>query len=226
MLADHFKNVGEAHQAAGEENRIDLAAQHCRHLANLLADLIDHRAPDEGGLGVTGLHLGVDDIGIRRAEEADEPSGARTHEAHVLRGMAGVDVVEQRQHGNAPYARRGEGALAIGPHVAIDHAAAAVGADGDAAVDVRDDEVAVLIAAAQLLGVEGGDGLLVEDVRVRDAIDAAYAGEARLVLVFIDVGRVEGVCLAVEFLSQRPCEHDAKLGGMLATADRRHGVVV
>ena len=97
--------------------------------------------------------------------------------------------------------------------------------DGDVAVDVRDDEVAVLVPAPQLRRVELGDGLLVEDVRVRDAVDAADAGEAGVVAVLVHVRRVDGECRLREILGELPRQHHPELGRVLRAADAGDGVV-
>ena len=89
-----------------------------------------------------------------------------------------------------------------------------------------DDEVAVLVAAAELLlGVELGDGFLVEDVRVGRAVDALDAGEAREIAELVDVRSVEREGRAPVFLGEAPCEHDAEARRMLRAADAGDRVV-
>ena len=71
-----------------------------------------------------------------------------------------------------------------------------------------------------------GDGLLVEDVRMRDAVDALDAGQAREFAVLVHVRRIERVGGLVERLGELPGEHHAELRGMDRPADARHRVVV
>ena len=100
-----------------------------------------------------------------------------------------------------------------------------MGTDGDATIDVSDDEIAVGVAFAELGGMRGGDGLLVEDMRMRGAIDAFDASQARVVAVFIDIGGVEGLGGASELLGEFPGQHNAKLGGVLTATDGLDGIV-
>ena len=151
--------------------------------------------------------------------ELDVPK--RSTNPHGVR----FDVVEELQHRHGADARRGERAFAVRAHVAVDHASVVVRRDGYAAVDVRDDEVAVLVFATEFGGVELGDGLLVQDVRVRDAVDALDAGEASELAVFVDVRGVEGERGTRVRLREAPREHDAEAGRMLRTADSGDGVV-
>ena len=137
-----------------------------------------------------------------------------------------VDVVEQRQDGNAADARRRERAFAVRAHVAVDHAAVVMRADGDAAVDMGHDEIAVFIASAELVRMEFRDGLLVEHVGMGVAIDAFDARQTCVITVFIDVCRIQRIGVSAEFLREFPRQHDAELRGMLAAADGRHRVVV
>ena len=74
--------------------------------------------------------------------------------------------------------------------------------------------------------MELGHRLLVEDMRVRDAVDALDAGEPRVVAVFVDICWIEGERRLLVFLGKGPGEHDAEFRGMLGAADSRDGVVV
>ena len=137
-----------------------------------------------------------------------------------------LDVVKKLENRNRADASRRERALAVGTHVAVDHLTALVRRHRDAAVYVRDDEVAFLVLATHFRGVELSYRLLVEDVRVRYAVDALDAGETRVVAVFVDICWIEGERRLLVFLGKGPGEHDAEFRGMLGTADRSDRVVV
>ena len=223
--ADPLLDVGEAQQPAREEDSVHLPAEDRAHLADHLADLVDHRVPDERRLAVPLFDERVYRVGVGRAEEVDESAGARAPQADLRDGMR-LDVVEELQDRHRADARRSERALSVRAHVAVHHPPAFVGGHGDASVYVRDDEVAVLVLPAHLRRMELRHGLLVEDVRMGDAVYALDAGEARVVAVFVDVRRIQRVRRLRVFLRELPREHHAELRRMLRAAYRRDRVVV
>ncbi len=102
----------------------------------------------------------------------------------------------------------GEGAVAAGTLGAIHHPPRLVGGDGDAAVYMADDEIQVLVALAQFLGVDGGDALLVQHVGLGTAVKSGNAGEPGVVAQLVHVGGVDSVHgLAVGF-AQLVGQHD------------------
>ena len=164
-------------------------------------------------------------VGIGSAEKIDETARPRAPETNVSDGVR-LDVVEQLEDWHRTDARRRKRALAVCAHIAVDHLSSLVRRHRDAAVYVRDDEVAFLVLATHFRGVELSYRLLVEDVRVRDAVDTLDAGKPRQVAVFVDVRGIEGERRLRVFLRKNPGEHDAELRRMLGTADRRNSVVV
>ena len=163
-------------------------------------------------------------VRIGGAEIFDKAAGAGAFEAHFLDRVS-LKVVEKLQYRDRADSGRRVGAFAVRTHISVDHAAVVVGAHGDAAVDVGDDVIAVLIAHAVLLRVGFRDRFLVQHVRVGDAVDALDAREPRVVTVLVDVGRVERVGRLVVLLREGPGDHDAKLGRVLGAADSGDRVV-
>ena len=164
-------------------------------------------------------------IGVGRAEEIDESAGTRAVAAQVIGGMR-LKVVEHRQDRQRSDAGGGVRAVPVRAHVAVHRPAVFVGGHRDAAVDVRDDEVAVLVPAADLLGVELGHGLLVQAVRVRKAVHPLDAREPRVVVELVHGRGIEREGGLPELLRELPREHHPELGGVLRTVKALDGVVI
>ena len=145
----------------------------------------------------------------------DKAAGAGGEIAQGLDvGVGFLHVVEQAVDRDVAAAGGGHGAVAAHNVVAVHHLALAVGGDGDAAADVADDEIAVLIALAQrLAGMADGGLLQVQRVQMGGAVDALDAGHAGQILELVGVGRVHDHGL-------RP-EAAGKLVGQLGPQRRR-----
>ena len=224
-LANANGEIVKAHEAAGEENGVHVTGENGAHGTDALADLINHGVPDEDSLRISLVDQGMDGIRIRGAEEGDEAAGAGAHAPDIVERM-GLQIIQELQDGDAADARRSKGAIAIGPHGAVDHAAMVMGADGDAAIDMGDDKITILIVLAQGLRVGLGDGLGIENVGMGRAIEAADAGEAGIITILIHIGGIEGVGGAMVGEGELPGEHDAQLGGVLAATDGSDGILI
>ena len=110
---------------------------------------------------------------------------------------------EDIRHGHGANARGRKRPLAAARVVAVDHASVPVRSDGDAAVDMADDQVAVLVALAHRPRVAARRLLEVERMGDRRAVDAARAGHARQVAQLVDDGRIHHQHQAAVFLVQR-----------------------
>ena len=73
---DALGDIVKAHQAAGQHDSVHLAAEHRAHLADALADLVNHGIPDQRRLFVSLLDQRVDRVRIGSAKEADKPAGS------------------------------------------------------------------------------------------------------------------------------------------------------
>lgn len=157
--------------------------------------------------------------------ELDVPKNSMKPPARALQAQIGggvlLHVVQHGEDGQGPDARRSERPFAVRPHRGVDDAAVVVRADGDAAVDVGDDEIAVLVAAAELRGVRLGNGLLVQHVRMGETVDAPEAGEARELSVLVGVLGVHHEGGAAEFPPELVREHCTEARGVDRAADVR-----
>ena len=167
-----------------------MALEHAGHLADGLADLVDHRVPRAPAGRIARSCALADLERVRGAEKIDEAAGLHAQGARVAGGVA-LQVAQQLHHGHGAAARGRHRAVAADDVVAVDHLAVVVGRDGDAAADVAHDEAAVLIAAAERRGVADGRLLEVERVQVHAAVHALHAGHAREVAELVGVGRVD-----------------------------------
>ena len=224
MFFDPVDDILKTHEAAREQDPVDFPAQDRAHLADHLRDLVDHGIPDERCFSVALFLHPVDHVGVRGTEEAHKTAGTGTEEPGLLQ-VVRFQVVQDRKHRDAADPGGRERAFPVGAHVAVDHAAAFVCADRNAAVNVRDDEIAVFIAPAHGTRVEFRNGFLVQHMGVRDAVNAADPGQPCIVTVFVHVGRVQRVSVLLKSQGELPGEHDAELGRMFAAADCFYGVV-
>ena len=125
--------------------------------------------------------------------------------------MAGLKVVQHLDHRHGAGARGGHGALAAHDVVAVDHAAVLMGADGDSAADVADDEVAVLIGTAEGGRVADGRLLEVERMQVHVAVHAVDAGHPGGPAELVGVGRVDHKGAAAVGLGKAAGQRGAKV---------------
>ena len=100
-----------------------------------------------------------------------------------------------------------------------------MGGDGDAAVNVTDDEIQFFVGFSQGFGVNGCDALLVKYVGLGPAVKPGNAGGPGVVPQLVHVGGVCGVHAAAVFPAQLPGQHDPQLGGVVAAAHVRSGVL-
>ena len=98
--------------------------------------------------------------------------------------------------------------------------------DRDAAVDMRHDEIAVLVTTAELCRMELGDGLLVEDVRMASPVDALDAGETGKFAILVHVRRVEREGRLFPLSGKLPREHHTEFGRMFRPADTGDRIVI
>ena len=131
---------------------------------------------------------------------------------------AAAQRADHIRHRHGAHARRGERALAAARVVAVDHAAMRVRRHGNAAVDVADDQVAVLIALAQAARMPPRRLLEVERMADGRPVHAAHAGHARQVAQLVDNRRVHHQHQAAVFLMQRPRHLHTEHGGMVQSA--------
>ena len=154
----------------------------------------------------------------------DEPAGTRTHGTDFGDGV-GLKIVEQFNHRNAAQSGRGERSVAAGAFGSVNHSAVGVDADGDPAVDMADDEAALLIVFAEFCGMQTRHGFLVERMGLRATVDAGDAGDAGEVAKFVHVGWIHGVCRFLDALAEFPGDHNAEFCGVIAAALVGGGVV-
>ena len=122
-----------------------------------------------------------------------------------------------------------EGALAVQCVLGVHHAALHVGADGNAAAHVADDEVQLLILLALLLGEALGHGLLVQGVENADTLEQGMTGIARHIGHLIDDHGVHDVGGDAQLVADLAGDQAAQVGGVLTLnadgAVRDHVVV-
>ena len=70
------------------------------------------------------------------------------------------------------------------------------------------------------------NGLGIQHMGVGCAVEAADTGEARVVAVFIHVGRIQCIGRLMIVLRKPPGQHDAQLCGVFAAADSGFGIVI
>ncbi len=129
------------------------------------------------------------------------------------------NIVKKCQYRHRSDSCRCKSTLAVGTHVTVDHLTVVVRTDGDAAIDMGDNEVAVFVLLTHhFFRMILSDCLLVQNVGVGYTVDALDTGESCIFTVLIYVGRIQCECRLVELLSELPCEHDTELGRVLTAA--------
>ena len=143
--------------------------------------------------------------------------------------LAGEALLHQLAGGQGAGALGREGTLAVQCVLGVHHAALHVGADGNAAAHVADDEVQLLIFLALLLGKALGHGLLVQGVENADTLEQGMTGIARHISHLIDDHGVHDVGGDAQLVADLAGDQAAQVGGVLTLnadgAVRDHVVV-
>ena len=96
--------------------------------------------------------------------------------------------------------------------------------DGDTAVDMRDDEIAVLVALAMPFGMYPGSGLLIQHMSLSLSVDPSDSGRSCLVAQLIDIGRIKRIHETAVLPAQLVGQHNTQLCWMVASAHSGSGV--
>ena len=175
--------------AASEQDAVDVALQHTGHLANPLADLINHRIPGASrGLIARGGALAHLD-GIGRTQKVNEATGLHAMGAGNVETML-RRILRDLDCGDRATARRRHGALAADDVVAVDHLALKMSRDRDAAANMANDEVALIIGATELCRMADGGLFKIKGVQVHVSIHALNARHTCEVAQLIGIGRI------------------------------------
>ena len=216
---DVRQHILKAQQSAGQYDAVHPALEHSRHAADRLADLVNHRLPHARRARIALIHHGVNRVGIGRAEVARQAARLAA-KALELALRAAAQRADDIRHRHGAHARRGERALAAARVVAVDHPAMCVRRHGNAAVDVADDQVAVLIALAQAARMPPRRLLEVERMADGRPVHAAHTGHARQVAELIDDRWVHHQHQAAVFIMQHPGHLHTEHGSMVQSAPR------
>ena len=162
------------------------------------------------------LGLGQQIAHVVGAGVGHQTAAAGEHAVHLPLGvLAGEALLHQLTGGQRARALGREGTLAVQRVLGVHHAALDMGADGNAAAHVADDEVQILILLALLLGEALGHGLLVQSVENADALEQGVAGIAGHVCHFIDDHRVDDVGGDAQLVADLAGDQAAQIGGVL-----------
>ena len=186
------------------------------HGADLLADLIVERVHHTGDLLIVfGLRQQI--AHVVGAGVGHQTAAAGEHAVHLRLGiLAGEALLHQLAGGQGAGALGREGALAVQCVLGVHHAALHVGADGNAAAHVADDEVQLLIFLALLLGKALGNGLLVQGVENADTLEQGMTGIARHISHLIDDHGVNDVGGDAQLVADLAGDQTAQVGGVLS----------
>ena len=171
-LRQHF-GVGHA---ARQDDGVAVALEHDGQQANGLGDLIGLRLEDQVGVAVAVADHLLDDAAVARAEVGIHAAAAADLFPHFLIGIfAGIAELDEPERGHAAGALRGELAVVVAD--GVDDLAVAVHTGGDAAAEVRDDEIQLLIVLAVLTRIAQGHGAAVEHMAEAAALNIDKAGD-------------------------------------------------
>ena len=138
----------------------------------------------------------------------------------------GLKVIQQFQHRNAADPRGGKRAVAVRAHGAVDHFAVIVRADGNAAVNMAHNEIAVLVPFTHGFRMGNRNCLGIQHMGVGRAVQSADTRQAGIVAVFIHVGGVQRIGRLMIVLRKPPGQHNPQFRGVLAAAHRRFRIVI
>ena len=225
LLADGLRDVFKAEKAAGKEDAVHPAAEHRRHRADVLDDLVFHAVPDADGFFVPLLGHFMYGVGAGGAKVAHKAARAGAKLFDLVDVLI-ADVFENVRHGDRADACRRIGAVSPGGIVAVDDASVPVRRYGNAAVDVAYDKAAVLILFSEnMLCVVHRHAAKVERVHIGVARHAVDAGHARHIAQLVYARRIDHEDPAAELLLQLARKLHAEIGRMLHAALPGGGVL-
>ena len=212
QVGHHALAVGDA---AGDQDGVDLALEDGGHGADFLGDVVQIGVCNQLEVRIVH-HLVLDFQEIVGAQVGHRTAAAVDHLLDFLRGIFAAEAdVGQLLGRQAAGALGAEGAVAVEGIVGVDHAALAVGAYRGAAAQVDDDQVEVFVFDALLGRIHLGDGLLVEGVEHRDALEERMTRHAGQVAELIDHHRVGDEGAAADFLGDGVGQDAAQVAGVL-----------
>ena len=172
--------------AARQDDGVNPSAEGGGHGADLLHDAVAHGVLHHAGFFVAltdALHDLYHGVGPQMRHET---AFAGQHLLDVVPRVAARKAeIDQFAGGKGSGALRCERSVAVEGVVHIDDAALLVGCDRDAAAEVGDHEVRLLVDDADAVAVQAGRGFLVECVEDRTPRAVGMPAQARYVVHFV-----------------------------------------
>ena len=138
--------------------------------------------------------------------------------------MSLLQVGQHLHHRDGTQAGGGKGAVTPGSLGAVNHLAFGVSGNGNAAVNVADDEIAFFIGFSHGFCVDCPNALLVQHMGLGTAVQPRNAGGAGIVAQLVHIGGIDGVHFSAVLPAQRIGQHHPQLCRVIAAAYPGGGV--
>ena len=155
---------------------------------------------------------------------AHKAAGAGEHGLDLRGGMSLLQIGQHLHHRDGTQAGGGKGAVAPGSFGAVNHLAFGVSGDGNAAVNVADDEIAFFIGFSHGFCVDCPNALLVQHMGLGTAVQPRNAGRAGIVAQLVHIGGIDGVHFSAVLPAQLIGQHHPQLCRVIAAAYPGGGV--
>ena len=200
-----------------------MEAQHRRHGADVLGQLIYQGLVCLHELGVALRDLGADDPEIRGAQIGEHPRPAAQGLFDLVLASAGIAVIDQLVHRKAAGPVHTHGALVLDVEH-VHHPSVVVGRHGHAAAQMTDDKVDLLIGSAQRRRSLPADGLLVQGVELAQAAEIGKARVVGHVRHLVHAHRIHEKGGDAHHVADAPGQIRPQVGGVLAVGRGLHVV--
>ena len=147
---------------------------------------------------------------------AEPAAFSAEHEEILL--WNGAEVLKHIGNRHASHSRWGKGPLTAARVVAVDHASVLMGGDGDAAINMADDEVQLLIGVSQLFRMALCRFLDTQRMRNGMPVDAADACNPGQIRELVDDRGIERQDASAIFFLHLTGKLHAEIGHMIETA--------